>query len=191
MTLSKTVLTALACGLVSLFPGLANAATAGEVSTCGLVLEARFIEGAPRDRFTFANRSTAAWNITNLSLDLSASKGRLIFDTVDGGTGVEVFQPFRDEGGSALLSQLPNLADGDSALSLDFQKFDQGLSYQFSIDVDDTLNDSELGQIRVSGAEIAGAVLSVNLTSPRGEAVSLTTTFSESATADLGDKACT
>ena len=72
--------------------------------TCNIDIQARFIEGAPRDRFVIANKSTAAV-ISGVSLDLAPSAGRLTFDTESGGSGVEVFQLYRAESISARCSK--------------------------------------------------------------------------------------
>lgn len=127
--------------------------------TCDVNIHARFIEGAPRDRFVIENKSTAGLEIASLELDLRPSAGRLIFDTENGGDGVEVFQLFRTENGDARLAAQPAIKDGDDRMALSFSKFGTGQRYQFSIDVDDRLTNSDLGQIRVSGGEMQGAQL--------------------------------
>ena len=129
--------------------------------TCGVDVHARFIESAPRDSFVFENKSSVPADITNLSLDLRPSAGRLIFDTESGGAGVEVFQLYRGESSDAELAALPSVRDGDDTLALAFKSFGAGQTYRFSIDVDDQLTNSDLGQIRVSGGEMQGATLSV------------------------------
>lgn len=120
-----------------------------------------FTESAPRDRFEIRNDSSTGQRIQRLTLDLTASAGRLIFDTIEGGTGVEVFQPFRIEAGDAKLKTTPVVPDGSDRLTLDFTRFDPGQRFGFSIDVDDQLSASDLGQIRVSGREMEGALLTV------------------------------
>jgi len=127
--------------------------------TCGVDIQARFIESAPRDRFVFENKSSIATEIASLTLDMRPSAGRLIFDTESGGSGVEVFQLYRGEGGDAELAALPTVRDGDDMLALAFKSFSTGQTYRFSIDVDDQLTNSDLGQIRVSGGEMQGAQL--------------------------------
>ncbi len=127
--------------------------------TCGVNIHARFVEGAPRDRFVIENKSTASLEIASLELDLRPSLGRLIFDTENGGDGVEVFQLFRTETGDATLDAQPTIKDGDDRMALAFTSFGAGQRYQFSIDVDDRLKNSDLGQIRVSGGEMQGAEL--------------------------------
>lgn len=129
--------------------------------TCGVDIQARFIESAPRDRFVFENKSSVPAEIVSLNLNLQPSAGRLIFDTESGGTGVEVFQLFRGEDGDAELSAAPVVKDGDDRLALAFKSFGSGQTYRFSIDVDDQLTNSDLGQIRVSGGEMQGAQLTV------------------------------
>ena len=79
-----------------------------------------FTESAPRDRFEIRNDSSAGQRIQRLTLDLSPSAGKLIFDTIEGGTGVEVFQPFRIEPGEAQLKGSPVVQDGSDRLTLDF-----------------------------------------------------------------------
>ena len=120
-----------------------------------------FRESAPRDLFEIRNDSSKGQGIHRLKLDLAGSAGRLVFDTVAGGTGVEVFQPFRAEAGEALLTESPTVQDGSDRLALAFDRFDAGQRFQFSIDVDDRLTASDLGQIRVSGREMEGAMFTV------------------------------
>lgn len=127
-----------------------------------------FTESAPRDRFEIRNDSSAGQRIQRLTLDLSPSAGKLIFDTIEGGTGVQVFQPFRVEPGEAQLKGAPVIQDGSDRLTLDFTRFEPGQRFRFSIDVDDQLTASDLGQIRVSGREMEGAVLTVVFGSPGG-----------------------
>lgn len=154
----------LLAALVGVAPLVTQAAPA-----CGHGVSMVFTESAPRDRFEIRNGSSSGQSIQRLTLDLSGSAGRLIFDTVDGGTGVEVFQPFRVEQGEAKLKGLPAVQDGSDRITLDFSRFEPGQYFRFSIDVDDQLTASELGQIRVSGREMEGAVL-IALVGPRAGA---------------------
>lgn len=126
---------------------------------CGVDIRAQFVESAPRDRFIIENRSTLPADIAALTLDLGPSAGRLIFDTESGGDGVQVFQLYRTEQSDAVLAATPAVNDGDDRLSLAFATFRPGETYRFSIDVDDRLTNSDLGQIRVSGGEMQGAML--------------------------------
>ncbi len=141
-------------GMLGALPLLTHAATA-----CVHEVSMVFTESAPRDRFEIRNDSSAGQPIQRLTLDISSSAGRLIFDTIEGGTGVEVFQPFRVEPGEARLKGAPVVQDGSDRLTLVFTRFDPGQRFRFSIDVDDQLTASDLGQIRVSGREMEGAVL--------------------------------
>jgi hypothetical protein len=84
----------------------------------------------------------------------------LIFDTTAAGAGVEVFQPFNvSEGDIELLSG--DVVDGNSELTLRIAELVPGARASFTIDVDDTLTESELGMIRVTASEIAGATVSL------------------------------
>ncbi len=156
---SALALPARALLIASLVGGLPLAAQAA--TACVHDVSLVFIESAPRDRFEIRNDSSAGQRIQRLTLDLSGSVGRLIFDTVEGRTGVEVFQPFRVDSGEARLSKTPVVQDGSDRLDLTFTRFDPGQRFVFSIDVDDRLPASDLGQIRVAGSEMAGALFSV------------------------------
>ena len=160
------------------------------VQACGLNIAARFVESAPRDRFIWENRSTPAWSITSITLQLKPSIGKLIFDTQDGGTGVEVFQPFREDTGSASLNRVTKLVDGGDEMTLDFHHFEAGEDYQFSLDVDDTLTDSDLGQIRVSASEMSGATVKLVLRGPGGVITNAAMQFGDDATASVTGGTC-
>ena len=104
---------------------------------------------------TITNRSETA--ISAITFDLSTSVGQIIFDTRSGGDGVEVFQDFQVERGDATLGAEPIAQDGTDVLELRFDSFPPEQDFVFSIDVDDRLENSELGQIQVTGSEIDGA----------------------------------
>lgn len=125
--------------------------------SCRLDLNVKFIESAPRDRFVISNNSTANVEILSASFDLSQSQGNLIFDTEDGGIGVEVFQKFKSETDAVKLILTPEINDGDNQLDIAFESFARNEVYQFSIDVDDQNVQSDLGQIRVTSGELKGA----------------------------------
>lgn len=117
-------------------------------------LAVSFDEGAPKDRFTFANTGSCTIAGANILLDLSSSKSGLIFDVTGQGAGVEVFQPLQVTAGANALLGLPDVKDGDSRISLDIGQLKAGKSVVFTIDVDDTAGGRE---ITVSGSEIVDA----------------------------------
>lgn len=125
---------------------LAGVAQAADCTGASL----RFVESAPRDRFELVIGQQA---LSAVTVDLRGSAGKLIFDTADGGTGVEVFQPLRDEGGTSAK----DVADGAEVLTVALRDAQAGGKAAFSIDVDDRMTSSDLGQIRVTGGEMAGA----------------------------------
>jgi len=55
---------------------------------------------------------------------------------------------------------MPKIDDGETSVTLDISTLAPGDRIAFTVDVDDQLSNSELGQIRVAGGEIAGATLS-------------------------------
>ncbi|WP_238841117.1 aggregation factor core [Roseobacter cerasinus] len=119
---------------------------------CVQALTVTFVESAPRDRFEISHTATGVF-VSDISIDLRRSSGALIFDTAAGGAGVEVFQPF--EAGAGVGDA--QIADGADQLSIRLDALSAGQRTGFTIDVDDQQAQSDLGQIRVTGAEIAGA----------------------------------
>ena len=151
------------CRLAALLAIAAMPWAAHAEAVCQQQIALVFTESAPRDMFEIRNGSSTGQRIQRLALDLAPSAGRLVFDTSAGGTGVDVFQPFRAETGLAKLADAPEVKDGADRLELTFARFDAGQRFRFSIDVDDRLTTSDMGQTRVSGREMAGAVLTVVL----------------------------
>ncbi len=135
----------LCAGVIALLAGQAHA-------DCMRALTVKFVEGAPRDRFEIIHTATGVF-LTDIRIDLASSSGGLIFDTEPGGAGVEVFQPFTaGEGIDAA-----EIADGADQINMRLDALSSGQRTGFTIDVDDRNAQSDLGQIRVTGSEIAGA----------------------------------
>ncbi|NEQ55080.1 MAG: hypothetical protein F6K11_33980 [Leptolyngbya sp. SIO3F4] len=76
--------------------------------------------------------------------------------------------------------------DGDSKLALQIVSLAPGNRASFTIDVDDTLPRSELGQIRVADSEISGAVVSIT----SGDAETIFAKFDNESTAQASLPAC-
>lgn len=121
-----------------------------------------FIESAPKDRFVFKNEGSCSYESLHVEIDLTESAGRLIFDTTDSGAGVEVFQPFEVRDGEIRLVSTDQVRDGEQVLTVEIKNLTPDSTASFTIDLDDTLPKSELGQIRVSGAEIMNGLVSVS-----------------------------
>ena len=146
-------------------------------------LDIRFVEGAPKDRFTLTQTGGCALGPSKITIDLAGSAAGLIFDVTATGAGVEVFQPFELTAGAAQVETLPVVADGDTKLTLALSGLADGQSVAFTIDVDDTLGSRA---ITVSGAEIEGA--SVHLAN---NASSVSATFDQTARAKITVPDCT
>lgn len=146
-----------------------------------------FRESAPKDRFELRNTGGCQAIPITLRLDMVNSRGRLIFDVTGKGAGVEVFQPFEITRGRQLVAAKPLVRDGDNQLSFRLNRLKPADVFAFTIDVDDTLEDSALGQIRVSGSEIEGATASL-ATDDHGKPVEAR--FSSDATAVLRQVPC-
>lgn len=117
-------------------------------------ISARFIEGAPKDRFEITSNSDCLSGPLTVTINLDGSAGVLIFDTTASGAGVEVFQPFELTSGGSLVEQAPSVMDGDKALSIGLSALPKGQTVAFTLDVDGTGGARE---ITVNGGEIAGA----------------------------------
>ena len=117
-----------------------------------------FIEGAPKDRFVITNIGECAVNEALITIDMANSAGRNVFDVTGKGAGVEVFQPLDIVSGGDVLTTIPAVQDGDTAITLSVRTLITTGEVAFTIDVDDTGGGRE---ITVSGAEMAGAVARV------------------------------
>ncbi|MCH2165408.1 MAG: aggregation factor core [Marinovum sp.] len=131
--------------------------TALTVSTAQADLAVRFIEGAPKDQFRIMNLSECPTGPIKVTIDLAGSAAGLIFDTTAAGAGVEVFQPLQLADGSEYVRELPTIIDGDTAMTLSLLSIPGDGTVSVTVDVDDTMAQSVLGQIRVAGSEIFGA----------------------------------
>ncbi len=126
-------------------------------------MDIAFVESAPKDWFSLTNSGDCVLEKINMTLDLSGTAGKLIFDTTSAGEGVEVFQPFEAREGKVQLTSSSTVLDGDNRLSVLVDTLAPGQSVSFTIDVDDTLPRSELGNIRVSDSEMAGGMVSLTV----------------------------
>ena len=118
----------------------------------------QFDEGAPKDRFRIANLSACDTGPVDITIDLAGSAAGLLFDTTERGQGVEVYQPVELESGTAILTEV---TDGSQKLQLRMPDFALGDAITVSADLDDTMPNSNLGQIRVANSEIAGVTVSI------------------------------
>ena len=101
-------------------------------------LEVRFIEGAPKDRFSISIDGACALHAASITIDLATAPAGLLFDVTDQGAGVHVFQPFELTAGRNLVLDLPLVKDGDKAVTLRVARLVSVQSIDFTIDVDDT-----------------------------------------------------
>ena len=123
-------------------------------------IQVDFIEGAPKDRFVVTNTADCGLDAAHITVDLQNSTGGIVFDVTGSGAGVEVFQPMEVVAGRELLGEVPQVTDGDTAVTLSVAPLGAGQSVAFTIDVDDTKAGR---QITVSDSEIAGAEVFVQM----------------------------
>jgi len=148
-------------------------------------IEVSYVDSAPTDIFEIRNLSACPSGMMEVTIDLQGSDAGLLFDTTPTGVGVEVSQPFVLTRGAEYLTAVPQVSDGARQLTLSVTDLPGQSVIGFTIDVDDTLEQSGNGQIRVSGFEMAGA--SVRLT---GDAVAETAPFDETGQATLSLNTC-
>lgn len=132
----------------------------------------RFEESAPKDHFIITS-DTCPLQDVDVLINLTQSAGGLIFDVTPEGAGVEVFQPVEVQSGAVTTQPV---VDGDQQLSFRISDLRDGADVVISADLDDVLTNSRLGQIRVAGSELDGAVVQINIA---GE--TQTATFAQSA----------
>ncbi|PIW25686.1 MAG: hypothetical protein COW30_18915 [Rhodospirillales bacterium CG15_BIG_FIL_POST_REV_8_21_14_020_66_15] len=147
---------AMVCGL---FTGQAARA-------CGPEVVIQFIDSSP-DLFIIENRSLEAWTLLSLEFRAEHSAGRVVFDTDFGGAGAAEPQQFEIVDGEVGLMRAPLVADGAEELTLHFANFEAGRKFIFTIDLDDRLPMSDMGQAYVTGEEIAGAEVTGLFTHPK------------------------
>lgn len=152
----------LAAGLLA-----ATAITAPKpAAACGPEVVIQFIDSGP-DVFIIDNKSREDWTLLSLEFRSANSTGRVVFDTDFGGQGSSEPYQFEAVAGDVGLMKEPVVADGAESLDLHFSNFSAGRQFMFTIDLDDRLESSPMGQAHVTGEEIAGAEVSGLFTHPR------------------------
>lgn len=119
-----------------------------------------FSEGAPKDQFVITNTGHCVITAA-IRIDLTRSAGRLIFDTTASGAGVEEYQPFEVSQGKDFVSKVLMIEDGDQLSMIKIKDLPPDTEIVITVDVDDQLSQSDLGQIRISGDEFEGATVSI------------------------------
>ena len=138
---------------------------------CGAKVEIQFFD-SDGDIFQITNKSEAPFALVSLIIRLTGSRGRLFFDTAEGGPGASMPEPFAPVMGAGesdvgfLGATVVN--DGDEQVTLRFSDFQPGREFMFVIDVDDRLENSDFGQAVISGDEIDGAGAEAVLTMKGG-----------------------
>lgn len=126
-----------------------------------------FREGAPKDRFTLTNVGACALDGVEVTIDLTGSQGKLIFDVTGSGAGVEVFQPFEVVSGAEYLVDLPQVEDGQTQVTLRLSSLAAGAKLIATTDLDDTIGARE---ITVAGSEFDGTRILVESAGGSAEA---------------------
>lgn len=119
-------------------------------------LLARFTDAAPADRLTLSHAGGCPLQDTVVTIDLAPAG--LILDVTGSGAGVAVFQPLVVERGADRLAAAPDPRDGDTSLRLSVARLASGDEIAMTLDLDEAASATPT---RVSGAEMAGAVLRI------------------------------
>ena len=149
---------------------------------CEIAVYVNFVESAPKDSVSVRYEGRAGLTLRSLVWGLRGSQGDLIFDTVSGGAGYNVAQPF-EGAGTAKLAAVPALEDGGRQLALSFDEFPPSAAFVFTLDVDDRI--SGRSGTMIDGTEISGSDVSVVMGSTDGEEFKLTGVFNERSAAVL------
>jgi hypothetical protein len=164
--------------------------TAGQAArACGPEVVIRFIDSDP-DLFIIENKSLEDWTLLSLEFRAGNSMGKVVFDTDFGGAGASAPQQFEHVEGEVGLMGTPVVADGAEELSLHFINFSAGRQFTFSIDLDDRIPMSDMGQAYVTGEEIAGAEVTGLFSHPKIGEGKAQGTFGTDGRAHLRGAAC-
>ena len=134
---------------------------------CGARVEIQFFD-ADGDIFQITNKSEAQFALVSLIIRLTGSRGRLFFDTAEGGPGASMPEPFAAVESDVGFLGATAVNDGDEQVTLRFSNFQPGREFMFVVDVDDRLENSDFGQAVISGDEIDGAGAEAVLTMKGG-----------------------
>ena len=103
---------------------------------CGPRVELEFFESDGGDVFRVHNKSQEPWSVASLVISLNGSRGRVVFDTADGGAGTSMHHPFNAISGDVGFVGASHIKDGDQVVTLAFSDFPPGKSFSFVIDTD-------------------------------------------------------
>ena len=174
---------------IGILAALCSLTAAQAARACGPEVVIQFIDSSP-DLFIIENRSLEAWTLVSLEFRAEKSAGRVVFDTDLGGAGASEPYQFEVVEGEVGLMKAPVVADGAEELTLHFANFAPGRKFVFSIDLDDRLENSAMGQAYVTGDEIAGAEVTGLFTHPKIGEGRAQGTFGSDGTAHLRGATC-
>ena len=166
--------------------GIAAAAVlagAGPAAACDPRLSLAYEDESPEDTLTILNQSERRWALVALSIDLSAAKGDVIFDTASGGPGYSMYTAIN----GADLAAPSVLEDGAKRAELALKPIPPGGRSILFLDLDDAWSG---GGTYVSGAAIAGARVSAEFRDPEGRKEIAVGRFGDDGEAALTPLAC-
>lgn len=153
-------------------------------------LTVRFEEGLGPDLFHVENTGTCLATVVAVTIDLSSTVGGLVFDTEGGGAGFNAGYPFVLREGGEHVTGAAGGEDGGRALSLDLTGLRRGDRVVFSIDVDDSLEQSPWGRTRIAGPEFDGGRVIATVRQPNGREETHEATFGPDGRAHVNPRNC-
>lgn len=184
----RPAITALAAAV--LLPGAAAAQGFRALDDPPADLTVRFEEGLGPDLFHVENTGTCLATVMSVTIDLGGTVGGLVFDTEYGGGGANASYPFVLREGGDKITGAAGGQDGGQLLTLTLSGLRQGERVVFSIDVDDSLEDSPWGRTRIAGPEFDGGGVRATLRSPDGREMEHEGRFGPDARAYVNPRSC-
>lgn len=143
-------------------PGIVTFTLFAATAPAAADIQFRFYEGAPTDSFVMYNDGSCGLGPMTVTWDLSQSAAGLYFDTTGTGAGVQVYQPFALVAGRDFVKSITPVRDGSKTVTITINDLAPRETIVFTIDVDDSLQQSPNGQIMIAGSEISGARVSLS-----------------------------
>ncbi len=166
--------------------GWAFLVCAGTAEACGPRVEIEYYEGDGGDVFNIANKSQEPWSVASVVLSLVGSRGRVVFDTADGGAGTSMHRPFSANAGNVGFIGATPVDDGSRVVALKFSDFSPGKSFSFIVDVD-AKSPSGIDLPMVSDGDMEGATGEAEMVKASGDKVRATGAFGREGKAVIGE----
>ena len=161
-------------------------------SVCGPRFSTVYDPGFP-NTFVIENLSAEGWTLKTLTIDLSSSFGKVVFNRRPGSMGNEApdsFYRIKTTGSLVDLKRPVALSGDDQIITLKFEAFPPTGKVNFVVDLDDRSLISARGPKRVTFGELAGAKVSARMKGPAKYPAHVEATFNQTGFADSAANGC-